>query len=192
MFNEVNMKSSIVLISFVISFTSVCAQDTLTKDLAYWFVKTSLYDNAFHLIKKKMIFDETVESYLKLYTELQDSGFVKLTPADSVYIDALPSHQILEIELLEKSQQYVLDSTFNEIEKSVKIVLFTYDSLEILSIDSLKNYYEIKFRVINPKPTPFYITWYNGEDARKALFESTRYVRFKNGRWELDRYPFRE
>ena len=191
MFNEVNMRKCFVLLSIAFKTLWVSAQYTLTQDFASWLVKTSLYDSESHLVREKRIFDESTESYFKLYTSLQDSGYVKLVPIDSVYADTNPSHQILEVELLEKSHQYILDTTSNQVENKVTIELYTYDSLEIIDIDNSNEYYEIKFRILNPNPTPFYLFWYKGEDARKESFESIRYARLNNGVWEIDRYPFK-
>lgn len=167
------------------------AQDTLSTEMAVWFVKESLYDHDIHSIRKTVIFHDSDNYYLKQCKALQDSGLVKLTPIDSVYIDAQPSHQVLKIEYLQTSEK-LREFTFFNVEKgTVEFLLYSYDSIDIVSIKLVNNVYEIRFRVINPQPTFFYNVHYIGEDAREDSFEAIRYVKFTEDSWEIDRYPFR-
>jgi uncharacterized protein YkuJ len=185
------MKNIIFLILFWTNSLYGFSQDTLSTEMAMWFVKTSLYDHDIHLIKKGVIFDESLDYYLKECKLLQDSGFVKLTPIDSVYIDAQSSHQVLEVEYLQASQKFSEITSFNVDQGTIEFLLYSYDSIEIISMEYISEVYEIKFRIINPEPTLFYNSHYKGEDVRKGSFEAIRYIKHTGRGWETSRYPFR-
>lgn len=170
----------------VISCSSI-GNESISPSLAYWLVEGGVRDSKYISNEINFIIDEANMPTFNGYKRLDDSGYIKMTQIGSSYCC-----KKFNVEFLEKSEPFIIDSNFEEGKFFPLIRTLTYDTIEIISIESFPKHSEIKYRVINPLPTPFNQKSYFDYESTKVSFEAICYVRKRDDdAWQIDHRPFR-
>lgn len=113
---------------------------------------------------------------------LKKNGYVQLK-----LIDTSRNNKSYIVELLPKSEIFKKGTTRskNKIE-SVLIKTVVHDAVEIINVVSVDDYYKIKYKIINPKRTPFHEDYYIKSLKPLQSYEDSCYVKYLNDRWQVN------
>lgn len=175
------MKRIILFITLIgLLAISASAQDSLHPALAKFLVDGAIGNSKIIPHKNVFILNEANIHTLRAYQKLERDSFISMTLTDTSYCC-----ETYEVELLPKSNEFKIDSIPEEGSYKPLVLTFTYDSLEIIDVLPFEGYYEIKYKVINTRPTPFYIP--SPRFPMNSTYESSCFVRKINDDWQIDK-----
>ena len=180
----------VIILYATVEFTSCgfIGNKSIPLPLAYWLVEGGIRDSKYISNEINFIIDEANMPTFIGYMNLEDSGYIKMTQIDSSYCC-----KKFNIEFLEKSEPFIIDSNYEKGFFYPLIRTLTYDSIEIVSIESFPKHSEITYKVINPLPTPFNQKSYYDYESTKISYEAICYVRKSDEDvWQIDHRPFRD
>lgn len=175
-----NMKLNLFIILSILLFMTACkGQNKLDKKMATYFAQRIFEDNKGMGANRNVnfILNEANRPSLEAYQEMAKKGYIKMNLISSNSKSAQYS-----VTMLASSQDFLVDS-LNQLYQTI-----VYDSLHIAGIESMDNCYKINYHVLNMRPTPLSIHYYDKPErfTHKRL-EAVCFACLVDDAWEVYR-----